>query len=178
MSFFGNGGSGGSGGTVVMPDLTGVVKKVNMREPDAEGNVFTDFMILENAPAINIPPSEYPNGNSEFVEKANSSEWVNMLEEEAAPIYSRAKFAALASTPEEDEGRVFVRTHIDKTNGVYLQEIDITENGFFEAAFYRSSLDGITWGEVKRVSRLKTINGITPDESDNVEIPVAAWSSF
>lgn len=142
-------------------DMTGVVRTVNRREPDADGNVNTGFKIIDPMP-MNLSPSEYPEGNSEFVDASGAGGWTDLMEISA-----------------ESTQRVFVKTYIDRENSIYLQEIDTNEDGVFEPDIYRSSTDGLSWNIVKRAVRVKTINGIAPDDNYNVTIPIKPqWEDF
>lgn len=153
------------------------VQTVNFRAPDENGNVSTDYHIIEPVEPM-ASPMDYPNGSSEFIatyDSQDDSEWITMSN---ASNRKTARALALSDTQEPEKFRISVRTHIDKENGVYLQEIDDNQNGYFEATFYRYSLDGINWSPTERVVRLKTINGIQPDENYNLDLPLAVWSSF
>lgn len=142
----------------------GTVKSVNNQSPDENGNVNTDFQITDPIPQ-SASPQEYPDGNSEFIdviESGGSNDWLPIISDVSA----------------DGKYRIFVRTHIDRANNIYLQEIDTKEDGIFEPVLYRSSADGLSWGELKKVVRVKSINGIAPDDNYNINILPSVMTGF
>mgnify|MGYP000850272923 CR=1 FL=1 len=159
-----------------MSDISGVVKTVNSVPPDEQGNVNTDYQIVDPIPP-SLNPSDYPAGTSEFMASVSDDEptgWNAILRPESIPN------PELSPVKEPETYRIFVRTNADKMNHIYLQEIDDNENGFFEASFYRFSNDGVSWSPAMKVKRVKTINGIEPDDNNNVTIPAMSpdWGEF
>lgn len=137
------------------------VLSVNSRLPDENGNVETDFKIIEPI-AMEDNPASYPKGNSEFIATSEQFE---------IPIAISSRTSRIMDNGEPR--RVLVRTHTDLASNVFLQEIDDNENGIFEATYYRYSSDGESWSELQKVKRIKSINGMTPDDSDNITLPMA-----
>jgi hypothetical protein len=132
-----------SGGGGVIP--SGFVRTVNLKSPDASGNVSTDYHVIDTIrPDVNW--TEYPKAKSEFYTDYNKDDYAQYIAENPS-------FGKLPS------GKIAVRTFIEESEGVAYQQVDNVQDGMFFASFVRVGNPDGTWGDLVETSCQHTPGG-------------------
>ena len=132
-----------SGGGGVIP--SGFVRTVNLKVPDASGNVSTDYHVIDMIRA-DVNWTEYPKAKSEFYTDYNKDDYDQYIAENPS-------FGKLPS------GKIAVRTFIEESEGVAYQQVDNVQDGMFFASFVRVGNSDGTWGDLVETSCQHTPGG-------------------
>lgn len=150
---------------IMQGGLLPAVRMVNGLIPDLQGNVDTQFKVIEPIPpnvgyALLEEDGGYPEGASQFILEYDPADYEDYI----------ADHPSFAIIP---KGRILVRTHINRTNLLYWQEIDATENGVFMAQYARVGAGEGEWGELSagNLGHVKSIDSlsVTADFDDYPE---------